>query len=97
MDKSLKIMQIKSHNEYVLQDTVIKEQYRLILEFHDMDKPQVGDVLLLNENLLNPKYEWYGQPYAFEKLDNDKTDLKEIDLAGIFTKNKKYILKRVYG
>lgn len=97
MDTSLKIKEIKKHGEFVLQNQKTKQECRLILQFYGIQSPQVGDVLLLNERLLNPKDEWFSQPYAFEALEDSDDGLKEIDLAGLITKDKKYLLKRVYG
>ena len=96
MDLSLKIKQINKFNEYILQDVKTKRIHRLILEFHGID-PKVGDVILLNEKLLNPKSDLYIQSYAFEEFKEIENNLDKADLAGLITKDKKYILKRMYG
>ncbi len=97
MDIGLKIVKINKFNQYVLQDTKTKEEFKLILEFYGMFKPKVDDILLIDKRLLDHKNEWFSQPYAFEIFNDDEDDLKEIDLVGLLTKNKKYILKRIYG
>lgn len=96
MDLSLKIMQINKFNEYILQDVKTKKTHRLILEFYGIN-PKVGDMILLNEKLLDPKSDLYVQSYAFEELDGNENNLDEMDLAGLITNNKKHILKRMYG
>lgn len=97
MDLSLKIKKINKFNEYILLDNKSKKEYNLVLEFYGMKTPKVNDVLLLNANLVDPKSKWYSQPYAFEPLGSDDLDLNESDMAGLVTKDKKYVLKRIYG
>lgn len=94
---SLKIKEIKEYNEYILQDMTTKKQYSLILEFHRLNNPKIGDVLLLDASLLNRNSKNFSQPYAFEKLDNEEKNIGENDLACLVCKDKKYILKRIYG
>ena len=96
MDLSLKIMQINKFNEYILQDIKTKKTHRLILEFYKIN-PNVGDIILISEKLLDPKSDLYIQSYAFEELEEITKNLDEADLAGLITKDKKYILKRMYG
>ena len=99
MDVSLKIKEKREFNEYILVDTKTKREYKLILEFYFMDEPKIGDVLVLNEELLNINNENFVQPYAFEILteNEDFKWLNENDMAALVTKDKKYILKRIYG
>lgn len=97
MDLNLKIKEIKKFNQYILQDTKTKKQYSLILEFYKVDAPKVNDMILLNEDLVNPKNEWFSQPYTFEVLDADEFNINQRDIAGLITRDKKYILKRIYG
>ena len=96
MDSSLKIRQINKFNEYILQDIKTKRTHRLILEFYGIN-PKVGDIILLNEELLDPKSDLYIQSYAFEKFNEIENNLDKADLAGLITKDKKYVLKRMYG
>lgn len=94
---SLKIKEIKEYNEYILQDMTTKQKHSLVLEFYKLNNPKVGDVLLLDESLLNRNSKNFSQPYAFEKLDNEEKNISENDLACLVCKDKKYILKRIYG
>ena len=96
MDKLLKIKQIGDFNEYILQEEKTKKTYRLVLEFYGL-KPEVNDILMLNEKLLDPKSEWATYFYVFEELKKTEANLAEVDLAEIIIKDKKHILKRVYG
>ncbi len=96
MDRILKIKEIKKFNEYILQDNDSKKEYSFVLTFYDV-KPKVGDILLLNENLLNKRFEDYSDSYSFEILDDNDLDVKESNIVGFFTQDKKYLLKRVYG
>ena len=96
MQVSLKIKQINKFNEYILQDVKTKKKHRLILEFYGIN-PNVGDLIMINEKLLDPKSELYIQSYAFEKLDEIENNLDETDLAGLMSNDKKYVLKRMYG
>lgn len=97
MDLVLKVVRINKYNEFILQDKDSKKEYSLILEFYGIDKPKVNDVLFLNEKLVDKNYEGYSQPYAFEMLNDDDNNLNGIDIVGLVSKGKKYILKRVYG
>ena len=73
-----------------------KKTYRLVLEFYGL-KTEVNDILMLNEKLLDPKSEWATYFYVFEELKKPEANLAEVDLAEIIIKDKKHILKRVYG
>lgn len=96
MQVSLKIKRINKFNEYILQDVKTNKKHRLILEFYGIN-PKVGDLIMINEKLLDPKSEHYIQSYAFEKLGEIENNLDETDLAGLMSNDKKYVLKRMYG
>lgn len=96
MDVFLKIKQINEFNEYILQEVETKKEYRLILKFYGINA-KVGDLVVINEKLLDPKSEFYVQSYAFEELSEIENDLDEADLAGLISIGGKYILKRMYG
>ncbi len=97
MNLKLKILKINKYNEFILQDQDSKKEYSLILEFYGINKPKINDILLLDERLLDKNYKGYSQSYAFEKFNDDDKNLNETDLVGLVSKDKKYILKRVYG
>lgn len=99
----LKIIKKKEHNEFILQESKSKKEYSIILGFYGINNPEVNDTIFLDNSLLDSNNEWFSQPYTFEiinKKTNSKKDnmgLKKIDLALFISKNKKYILKRIYG
>ena len=93
---SLKIMQINNFNEYILQDKDTDKRHQLVLEFHGIS-PKVDDMIVLDERLLDPKSDLYIKSYAFEAINDDKTAVSGADLAGLITKDKEYVLKRMYG
>ena len=97
MDLKLKIIKINKFNEFILQDQDSEKEYSLILEFYGINKPKINDILLLDERLLDKNYKGYSQPYAFEKFNDSDKNLNVTDLVGFVSKDKKYILKRVYG
>ena len=75
----------------------------IVLEFYGVDKPEVGDEILIHENLLNPDWCFFTQPYAFELITNKTID--EVRMANnaeliAFTSLKSkdsFVLKRIYG
>lgn len=97
--KTLKIIDIND-GEYTLEDEN-KNTQNLLFEFHDMDNPKKGDVLLLPEKLLDRRSENFVQPYAFEPLESEKRikgeKISQDDIAGILKKGKEILLRRIYG
>jgi len=95
---SLKILSLKENNKYLLRDMKNYRMYSLMFEFHNLKAPSVGDVIVLDDKLLNRLSEYYAQPYAFEVYDEKDGKVNdERDLAGLYTQNKKIILRRIYG
>jgi len=93
------IKEILDYNAYKLRTK--DKEYNLVLEFYGVDKPNVGDMLLIHELLLDPKWENYTQPYAFEvktdvSLKKIKDDNNE-EFIVLRTRNKNYALRRIYG
>lgn len=88
--KTLKIMEILTFNNYYLIDKENNEYY-LVLEFHNMNEPNILDYIQIDENLLDPKYSGYAQPYALEPTEKD--DFCAILISG----NKTIHLRRLYG
>ena len=86
-------------NGYLLSFENQKEEYTF--EFYGIEKPKVGDKILIHKNLLDKTANSFTQPYAFElnknvepKKVNEKDDPEFIVLR---LNNKNYVLKRIYG
>lgn len=76
--------------------------YTLNLEFLDITlQPKTGNILCINKELLNPKYEGYSTNYTFGALENKygKTNISinDIDIIKILIGDQELILKRIYG
>ncbi len=99
--RKLEIKKINKFNSYLFEDAENKCNIELILEFYGLDKPTVGDKLLIHEELLNTKSPEFTQPYAFEldKEINSKQvkDLNMKEFVVLRKNNKNYTLKRIYG
>ena len=93
----LKIVKENDYNEYVLKNNKDNKEYKLILEFYGIDKPKVGDVIIISDKLIEPNNEWYSQPYVFELSSKVDKNIEKINLLGLISQGKKYILKRIYG
>ncbi len=93
----LEVVKINEYNEYILKDKNNNKEYRLILEFYGINKPNINDIIVISNKLLEPNNKWYSQPYAFELTDDTNINLKSVNLIGFISKDKKYILKRIYG
>lgn len=98
--KKLKIENKKKY-EHILTDEQGKKHI-INLEFFDIEnKPQIGDYIYINEELLNPKYDGFSTSYTFGNLKNKygrKDILKEdIDVIKIETDGLEIYLKRLYG
>ena len=91
----LKIVKITKYNEYILQED--KNKHSLALEFYNMPQPQVGDILLAPKEILDTKSLNYVHFLCFMPLKEGDKPLRETDTFGLHTKNKNYVLKRVYG
>lgn len=94
----LKFEKSLNYNAYLLKSK--GTNIELILEFYGIEKPQKGDLLFIHEDLLNPKSEYFVQPYAFELTKINLKEIKEMnDRAFALVKQGKkiYSLKRIYG
>ncbi len=65
--------------------------YRLNIEFYSGYKPQVNDIIYLNDDILKE-----ANLYAFEEI-HDIKNIQMKDIIKVISKNKKYYFKRVYG
>ena len=97
----LKIVE-KQDREYNLENTKTKEQYKFQIKFFDLEKEVVvGDILLMNEALLDVSYIEYSRKLQFGALDEpygrkiDSRDHK--DLLCVKKGNEEYWLKRFFG
>lgn len=97
----LEIKQINNEIELFLADNKTGKGYKLLLEIFGDVKPQVGDILVLHEDLLNPNSECYSQPYFFDCLESeygrDVEALQDNEKLALLRKENKWGFKRVYG
>lgn len=95
---SLKILVEKEHNTYLLRDMKNFRIYSLKFQFIGINKPEAGDVIVLDSKLVNKLSEYFAQPYVFKLYDEkDGKVTDERDLIGLYSNNKKLILRRIYG
>ncbi len=96
--EALKILEIGKYNSYVLEEIHSKKRYNLILEFYGIKNPEVGDSIIINSKLLDPKFEGYCQPYAFESCKKSLSEFgEETEYIVLHSKNEDIVLQRVYG
>ena len=97
--KSLRIEKINAYGEYILIEDETKKIFSLILEFYSNFSPKVDDVIVINEKLLDRKFEGFCQPYAFKDSNKKVKDFgEELEHILIHTKdNKNFVLERIYG
>lgn len=94
--KKLKIRAINKYKSYVLECE--NKIYYFTLEFYDMPEPKIGDILLFDEEYLNTSSPDFVQSLYFEPLDEKKAkEIRKFDIAGLQTKDKNYLLRRIYG
>ena len=87
----LKFIQEGEYNTFTLINEDNSKQYSLVLECYNMQKPTLNSYLKIDERLLDPHYEDYCQPYAFEPTtENDFC-------AVLIEKDRKVGLRRIYG
>ncbi len=98
MSNLIKLTVVKKgeFGEYVLENKKI--QHSLNLEFFGVRQPEMGDVLIIPEHWLNTRSLNYVHSLCFE-LVKDKAIAEQYKehIIGFNTKDKKYVLKRVYG
>ena len=87
--KKLIISKIDNY-DYTLVDES-RKSYNLNIEFYTRYKPQMADIIYIDESILEEK-----NLFAFCEIDdNDNADIK--DIAKVVNNNKEYYFKRVYG
>ena len=96
---SLRIVD-KSVYKYNLTDD--RNNYTIEMEFYDIEKkPDIGDYICINEELLNPQYDGYSVSYTFGNLENkygkESVSVDDIDVIKYIQNEKEIYLKRLYG
>lgn len=91
----------KENSLYVLENNN-HQNYNMLLKFWDIEEsPNVGDIIYINELLLDTNYEGYSNFYTFGGLHNQygKKDisLDDEDVIMLIMEKKKIYLKRLYG
>lgn len=88
------------NNNYTLLDEE-GTQYQFVLNFFDLQKkPNIGTVILMHQELLNPEYEEYNTTYSFGPLDQPygrSVTPESVDFIAIKTDNVITNLKRFFG
>ena len=89
-------------NNYLLFDKENKRKYDFDLYFYGLGfDVEVGDKIVLNDNLLNENYLEYSEEYYFGPIDEvygrKINSMNDIDLITIKKGNKNIYLKRFYG
>lgn len=100
--KKLKIVEINDVNYTLIDDE--EKTYNLVIDFLDIQRlPKENDIIIINEKLLDKKYEDYCFMYTFGNLDSkygrNKDTLEEVETLRIIYNddNKEVMLKRLYG
>ncbi len=92
----LKIKKIDKYNVYILQCG--NRTYSFTLEFYNMPKPRVGDVLIFPKSYLDINSADFVYFLCFQPFDGTITKgINKNDIAGLCTKDKNYCLLRIYG
>ena len=76
--------------------------YNINLDFLDIEKkPEIGEYIFFNEELLNPRYDGYSTSYTFGSLDSkygkNNISLDDVDVIKLVMEEKEIYLKRLYG
>jgi len=71
------------------------KRYNINMEFYNIEKPEIGNILYLNKSLLKERI------LSFDYLDSsygkDITDPNNKDIIVLVKDNKNIYLKRIYG
>jgi len=92
----------KEDNEYTLKDLASGDVYKLEITFFDLDEnPDVGDVIAMHKEQLDPSYIEYTKEFYFGGLDKPYgravKDKDHLDFIAVNVKGKKTGLKRFFG
>lgn len=95
------IDKIKDFNIYVLKEENGTRTYEIMFEFYGDIKPEIGDKILIDSELLNRYSAYFVQPYAYEVYEGEdltkKQDFDTKNYSVLYTKDKTIILKRLFG
>ena len=96
----LRIVEINGYNYELLDPN--GQNYKLNLEFIDVfDIPQENDYIIMEDCLLNPRYEKYSHSYTFGPLDSkygkENVNQADPDQIAIIVDDEEIVLKRLYG
>jgi len=92
----------KQENYYTLLNTRNGKEYSFYITFFDIDEePDLGDVIAIHKEQLDPNYEEYSKELYFGGLDKPYgravKDKDHLDFIAINVKGKKTGLKRFFG
>ena len=94
--KKLTLKEVKKYKNFIFQCE--HKTYSFTMEFYDMPQPEVGDILIVNDEYLNTNSPNFVQSLYFEPLSEENAKrVNKFDIAGLHTKSKNYLLRRVYG
>lgn len=85
------------HNCYIF--NAMGYKIALALEFCGLEKPSIGDELVLDEKLLDITSPDFVQPYCFKLSDEKVKNENKVDeeTALLRSYGKVFVLKRIYG
>lgn len=98
---TLEVLKKNENDEYLLKERKTGKKFSLVFVFYDSAQPEMGDVIVLHESLLDRKSNNFCQPYYFGGLENSFGRESEIlgddELLYLHCKDKQMIFKRLYG
>lgn len=99
--KKLVVKESKEFGTYILVDTNSKKEYEMVLDFHKLKKPQVGDIFVMHDEYLTKQSQFFSKMYSFEPsqemsakkiIDNNERDFVVFGHNGTTC-----VLRRIYG
>ncbi len=87
--KKVTVRKIINKYDYILDDG--KQAYRKNIEFYSKSKPLIGDIIYVDDEILDENY-----MISFDDLHIDNnTGVK--DIIKVVSSEKEYYLQRIYG
>lgn len=99
--KKLVVKDIQEYGLYILKDTNSDNEFEIVLDFHKMDKAQIGDIFVMHNDYLFKTSEFFSKMYSFEPAKEITAknviddNLRDFIVLGSHKKN--YVLRRIYG